>query len=218
MSRALFVCAVRIAALSALLQPASAVAEEQEFQLWTMASAETAVAPDTPLVADIGYRLRDDASGDDQFLIRASADTTLTPLVRLGGGVAHFETGGVVEWRLFERVTLARRGFALRSQFEQRFFDDGDRAELRLRERIQHSWRLDPKTRLAASGEWLLRLRNKRQGGDTGTDQLRANIAVTRELGRGIEATAGYLLIYHPVADEPNVLAHVPQISVLRRF
>ena len=218
MSRITIPCLLCLAAMGLFLQPAPASASEKEWQLWTLASAETDIAADTPLVADIGYRFRDETSGPDQYLLRVNVDTAIDPAVRIGGGAAHFRTGHQGEWRGFERVTLVHGGWSSRTQFEQRFFDGADRAELRLRERIQYTHRVDDRTRVFGSGEWLVRVQAKQQGGATGTDQLRATLGMTRDLGGGYTASLAYLLIHQDVAGGEDRLAHVPQFSVLRRF
>ncbi len=211
-------CLLCLAAMGLFLQPAPASAADKEWQLWTLAGAETGIAEGTPLLAEIGYRFRDETSGSDQYLLRVNVDTAINSAVRIGGGAAHFRTGDQAEWRGFERVTLIHKGWMSRTQFEQRFFEGADRAELRLRERVQYTQSIDNRTRVFAAGEWLVRVQARRHGGDTGTDQLRAQLGVTRDLGGGYSASLAYLLLHQNVAGAQDRLAHIPQLTVLRRF
>tara|TARA_B100000378_G_C18038706_1_gene409872 strand:- start:293 stop:469 length:177 start_codon:yes stop_codon:yes gene_type:complete len=53
-------CLLCLAAMGLFLQPAPASAADKEWQLWTLAGAETGIAEGTPLLAEIGYRFRDE--------------------------------------------------------------------------------------------------------------------------------------------------------------
>lgn len=187
-------------------------AADEDVQLWTTQSASAPLSDHVTGSLDVSERFRE---GGDQLLSRASADYRLSPAATLGGGLAYVVTvDGANETRPHQQLTLIFGPLALRSRVEERFFEDADRMELRLRQKATLTWPIAEQWKASLAGELLYIAQSQDRDGDAHVDQWRANATLARQLADKLEGTIGYLAILSPRDDRPDKLSHVVQLSV----
>lgn len=220
MNRTTAISVLVLAAAGGLL-PAAALAADEETQLWLTGTAVVPLAEEVTGTFELSRRLRE---GDDQILLRGNADYRLSPTVSLGGGAAYvnsidglLETGEDKEFRLQQQLTLSFGVLSFRTRVEERFFEDADRMQLRIRQRAQASATVAKDTHAALSGEVFYVARSEDEGGDDQIAQWRLNATLAHRLSRNLEATVGYLFMYTPQTGQPDKIAHVPQLTLTYR-
>lgn len=213
--------AMLLAALVAAWQPSKALASDEDTQFWLLGFARGNLDDDVFMIVDTSYRLREQGIGPDQQTIRVTVEQGLGEKnrVRLGGGVAIFETDGQTEFRPHQQFRLISGGWDLRTRFEQRMFPGADRAELRIRQRVQYTHEASDKVDLIGSFEWfgVAQARSRNRDAD-GTEQVRFLAAAAIDVGGGMEIQPGYLLWYSPRANRADGISHVPQVAINYRF
>jgi hypothetical protein len=207
-----------IVGLSLALLPHAARAADEDTQFWLSATASHAVAEGSTLSLELSQRFRSDSAGGDQQLARLTYDRQVAKGVTLGAGLAVSESGGLTEIRPHQQLTLTTGRLALRTRFEQRFYDDAGRPALRLRQRVQYALPLDKATRLTGAGELLYTLQSQQVGRDPGIDQWRANLQLQHKVNPRLELGIGYLMILAPRNGTPDRLSHVPQATLSLRL
>lgn len=201
--------------------PAEAFAADEETQLWLTGTAAVPLAENVSGTFELSRRIRED---DDQVLLRGNADFRLSPTVSLGGGGAYvnsidglLETGEDKEFRMHQQLTLSFGALSFRTRVEERFFEDADRMQLRIRQRIQASAQVAKDLHGAFSGEVFYVACSEDDGGDDQIAQWRLNATLAHRLSPTLEATVGYLFMYTPRTGEPDKIAHVPQLTLTYR-
>jgi len=201
--------------------PAEALAADEETQLWLNGTMVTPLAEDVSGTFELSRRLRE---GHDQVLLRGTADYRLSKTASFGGGAAYvnsidglLETGEDREFRVHQQLTLSFGALSLRTRVEQRFFEDADRMQLRIRQRIQASTSVARNLQGAVFGEVFYIARSEDEGGKEQIAQWRLNASLTRKVAPTLEATLGYQLMYTPQTGQPDKIAHVPQITLTYR-
>jgi hypothetical protein len=190
----------------------TARAADEDVQLWTTQSASVPLTEHITGSLDVSERYRE---GGDQLLSRASADYKLSDAATVGGGLAYVVTvDGANETRPHQQLTLTFGPVALRSRVEERFFDDADRMELRLRQKATLTWPLAEEWKASLAGELLYIAQSQDRDADPRVDQWRANAAIARRLADKLEGTIGYLAILSPRDGRPDRLSHVAQLTV----
>lgn len=207
-----------IACAWAAWQPSTAIAGEEDVQLWVYAVAQGEFDDDTSWALDGSARWREQARGDEQQTYRLTIDQDVDDGVKIGGGFGVFEAGGLTELRPFQQLTLSRGRLSARTRIEQRFFDGADRMELRLRQMVRYAQPLGSGWRASIDGEFLHLAQTRNRNPLAATDQWRARTIVTRRVSESLSLGAGYLLIYTPRPRANDRINHVPQIYVTRRF
>lgn len=210
--------ATLLAALLAAWQPSKALAGNDDTQLWQVVFLTAELDADTRVTIDASQRWREDRRGGDQQALRVTFEQTAMEGVRIGGGAAVFEAGGQTELRPHQQVVLALGRLELRTRFEQRFFDGAERAELRLRQRIQFNQPLGGAWRASVGGEWLGVLRPRSRAEEAASDQWRAQAGIAFRLNERLEVGANYWLLVFPDGPGPTRFSHVPQTVVTYRF
>lgn len=210
--------AMLLAATLAAWQPSKARADDEDTQLWHFVLATGDLDKDTSLTLDATQRWRSEARGGDQQTIRFNIDQTVANGVRIGGGAALFEAGGNTEIRPHQQVTVMLGRVELRTRLEERFFDRADRAELRLRQRIQYNQPLGDGWRANIGGEWLGLVQGRNRGEGASTEQWRAQVRLGYAVNTRLEIGAGYWLLAHPRGDRQARYTHVPQTVLTWRF
>lgn len=218
MTRTAIRIATLLAALASAWQPSAARAADEDVQLWNAVFLTGELDEDTRLTIDASHRWREAGRGGEQQTIRATVEQTIAPGIRIGGGAALFEAGGVSEFRPHQQVTFVVGRFDFRTRMEERFIDGADRAELRLRQRIQYNQPLGRGWRASLGGEWLGRLQGRQRSQGTATDQWRAQTGIAYRIGPHVEIGANYWLIAAPRGPRPARLTHVPQTVLTVRF
>jgi len=203
------------------LRPGTALAADEEIQLWLTGTAVVPLAEDVSGTFELSRRIREN---DDQILLRGNADVKLSETVSLGGGGAYvnsidglLETGEDKEFRLQQQLTLHFGALSFRTRVEERFFEDAERMQLRIRQRVQASAEVATDLHGAISGEVFYVARSEDVGGDAQVAQWRLNATLVHKLSPHLEATAGYLLMYTPRTGQPDKIAHVPQLTLTFR-
>lgn len=210
--------ALLLAAGLAAWQPSKAMAADEDVQLWQIVNATGDIADGTRLTVDASQRWREQARGDEQQSIRFTIEQTVAKDVRIGGGAAVFDAGGNTEIRPHQQVIFVAGKFEFRTRLEQRFFDDADRVELRLRQRIQYSQPLGKGWRANVGGEWLGLLQGRNAGQGASTEQWRAQAGIVYQISDKLEVGANYWLLAFPRGDRPGRISHVPQTVLTYRF
>lgn len=207
-----------LAATLAAWQPSIVHAADEDVQLWQFVFLTGDLDKDTRLTVDATQRWREDARGGDQQTIRFTIEQTVAQGVRIGGGGAVFDAGGMTEIRPHQQIVLVEGRIEFRTRLEERFFDGADRVELRLRQRVQYNQPLGDGWRASVGGEWLGLLQGRNDGEGVSTEQWRAQAGVAYRISAQLEVGANYWLIASPRGDRPARYTHVPQTALTYRF
>ena len=206
-------CAIAaLASQFALSATARAAAEDT--QLWLFLNGMVPVAEDATATLELSPRLRE---GADQILLRGSIDWQVSDGVQLGGGASWVDYAGGHEFRPHQQVQLSHGPLQFRTRVEERFFGGADRAQIRLRQRVQVTVPLAEGLRGVANGELLYIARAESRTGTPRVDSWRANVAANYRLSPRAEVGLGYLAIYSPRAGARDRLSHVPQLRLTLR-
>lgn len=207
-----------LAALVAAWQPSSALADNDDTQLWQFVFLTGDLDKDTRLTFDATQRWREEARGGQQQTFRVTVEQTVAQGVRIGGGGAVFEAGGLTEIRPHQQIVIGRGRLEFRTRLEERFFDGADRMELRLRQRIQYNQPLGNGWRASVGGEWLGLLQDRNAGRGSSTEQWRAQAGLAYRVSDRLELGANYWMIAQPRGGQPARYTHVPQTVLTYRF
>ena len=210
--------ATLLAALACAWQPSKARAQDEDVQLWQFFNLIGDLDKDTRLTIDATQRWREEARGDEQQTLRVTVEQTVAEGVRIGGGAAVFEAGGLTELRPHQQISLTQGRLEFRTRLEERFFDGADRVELRLRQRVQYTQPLGKGWRASVGGEWLGLLQGRNDGQGASTEQWRAQAGIAYRISKRVEVGANYWLLIFPRGGLPARHTHVPQTVVTYRF
>lgn len=211
MKSALALAAVVVPALCAV----PAAAADEDTQLWLVATVSTPVGENLTANFEIQPRFR---TFGDQVQFRPGIDYKVSDRLTLGGAVVYTESGGPWEFRTQQQATLTLGQLALRTRVEQRWYDGGDRPQIRLRQRAQWNQPLAKDLRATVSGEILYIARSETRGADDRVDQLRLQTALLHRFSPRLEGGIGYGLLYTPRKGQPDRLSHAPQLSLTLRL
>lgn len=203
-------CAIAaLAGQLAFVAPARATAEDT--QLWLFLNGIVPLAEDATATLELSPRLR---NGPDQVLARGSIDWQVSQGVQLGGGASWVDFAGGHEFRPHQQVQLTQGPLQFRTRMEERFFAGADRAQIRLRQRVQLSVPLAAGLRGVANGEVLYIARAESRTGSARVDSWRGTAGANYRLSPRAELGLAYLAIYSPRAGARDRLSHVPQIRL----
>jgi len=204
-----------LAVLAVALPAIPAHAADDDFQLWISESVSAPLSPATHATLDLSQRIRETG---DQLLARGTVELRLSPVAAIGGGAAYVETiDAADEFRPHQQLTLTYGPLALRSRVEERFFEDADRMELRLRQRIGLTVPVSRRLHAGLAGELLYIAQSQDSRRGAHVDQWRANATLTRRLGDTLDGTLGYLAILSPRTGQADRLSHVAQVTLTLR-
>ena len=208
-----------LAATMAAWQPSIARAAEEDDQFWLLGFARGNLDEDVFIVIDTSLRVREDQVGPDQQTIRVTVEQGLADnRLRLGGGVAIFETDGQTELRPHQQFRYVRGGLDLRTRFEQRLFPGADQAELRIRQRAQYTQGLKDDLDIIGSVEWFGLVQARDPGRQTGTEQVRFIVSLEQDIGKRLSIQPGYLFWYGVREGREDSISHVAQLALNYRF
>jgi len=203
------------------LHPVAALAADEETQLWLDGTMITPLADGVTGTLELSRRVREN---DDQILLRGTADLKVSRSVSVGGGAAYvnsidglLETGEDKEFRLHQQLMLTFGVLSFRTRVEERFFEDAERMQLRIRQRVQAAVPVAKDLHAAFSGEVFYMARSEDVGVEDQVAQWRLNATLTRRMSHKLEAAVGYLFMYTPQDGKPDKIAHVPQITLTFR-
>lgn len=206
--------ALLLAVTCAAWQPSTALANPEDTQFWVVGFARGKLDDDVFLTIDSTYRWRDPEFGADQQTMRVSVEKAVHDDLRIGGGMALFQSGSTSEYRPHQQFRYAAGGLDLRTRFEQRWFDGADQVELRIRQRVQYAHPVAPQIEAFGSAEWFGIVQSRRDGGRRGTEQVRSIIGVRYALSDRLEIAPAYMLQITPRAGRPDAISHVPQLTL----
>ncbi|MFC3097787.1 DUF2490 domain-containing protein [Alteraurantiacibacter palmitatis] len=209
----------RIAAgLLALLYPAPALATRDDGQLWFILSGVVPLDDGVSATLEASPRLRENA---DQLLLRGHVDVRVAQGLDAGGGAAWVEQAGGHEFRVHQQMQWTDGPLQLRTRVEQRFFAGADRAQLRLRQRVQLTLPVAARLRGVANAELFYIAVPENRVQSARVDSWRLNLMANYRLSPRAELGAGYLAIYAPRPGPgpagADRLSHVPQIRLTLR-
>lgn len=207
-----------LAALIAAWQPSKAYASEEDTQFWLNTLAIGRIDSDTTLTIDGTQRWRRDDRGGNQQTIRVTIEQQVDDAARIGGGVGVFETGGLTEIRVHQQAVFTLGRVEARTRLEERFFDQADQVELRLRQRLTYNQPLATNWRAAAGVEWLALVQSRTAGEGAATEQWRFQATAAHRISPQLEVGALYWLVIFPRGDQPARVNHIPQAVVTYRF
>lgn len=215
-------CALRfgtvLAALVAAWQPSTAHANPEDTQFWLVGFVRGKPADDIYLTIDTSYRWRDPVFGADQQTIRATVEKAVSDDIRLGGGLAFFQTGTRGEVRPHQQFRFTSGGLDLRTRFEQRFFDGAEQVELRIRQRVQYTHPIAPGIAALGSVEWFGIVQPRERSRTSGTEQVRSIVGLAFDVSENLDVSPSYMLQVTPRVDSPDAISHIPQITLNYRF
>lgn len=210
--------AMLLAALACAWQPSKASAADEDTQFWLVGFVRSDLGDDFFLTVDASVRIREPQIGPDQQTIRVTVEKKIADSIRIGGGVAVFETDGQTEFRPHQQLRITSAGWDFRTRFEQRMFPGEDRAELRFRQRVQYTESLSKKVDLIGSAEWFTVFQARNAVRQDGTEQVRFVAAVAVDVAEGLEVQPGYVLWYSRREGGTDGVSHIPQLALNYRF
>lgn len=205
---------VLMAALGVLACPVPALATQDDGQFWLYLVASMPLDEETNATLELSPRRRENA---DQVLVRGSVDVRVAPRLDLGGGVALVEYAGGHEFRLHQQVQWSDGPLQLRTRVEQRFLAGADRAQWRLRQRVQVTVPVAERLRGTVNAELLYIAMTENRAASARVDSWRVSAMASYRLTHRAELAAGYLAIYSPRPGPGDRLSHVPQIRLTLR-
>ena len=184
----------RVIACCALAwQPSSALAQDEDTQLWVYAIATGDVGDALELTVDASSRWRENRRGDEQQTLRFNLMKEVGEGISIGGGAGVFEAGGATELRPHQQLGLEFGAFSARSRLEQRFFDGAERMELRFRQRVRLFQPITGGIEASVDGEFLNILQTRNRGPDQARDQWRGRVTLSAELGNVFFIDSSYI-------------------------
>ncbi|MBA4753942.1 MAG: DUF2490 domain-containing protein [Sphingobium sp.] len=203
----------------AMLSPA--LAATQESQMWITEMATVHASKDDLVTIDASQRARSDTgSGGEQFLARIALDHRISPAVQVGGAIAYLKSEVDQELRFHQQVTLSKGIWQARTRMEERFFDNVDTASWRLRQRLQASVPLDPAKQwtMIAVTEFFFHLNRARPSDRTGLAVMRQQIGLRHPIGKNLDAQLLYMRQQTFREARPDVVAHIPWLTLSWRI
>lgn len=204
-------------ALLATFPASPAWAATQEVQGWAAQAISFKASPRNIVTIDVSERARSDTdSGGEQFLGRVSIDHEIAPKVQIGGGFAYLKSQVDQEMRLFQQITATHGILQSRTRLEQRFFDTLNDPGWRLRERVQASIPLDKAKQwtLVAATEFFFQLNRARPSDKTGLAVMRQQVGLRHPLSKAVDIQLLYMRQQSFRDGRPDIVAHVPWLSL----
>lgn len=197
-----------------LLAPLPAQATQDDAQLWLFLQAAVPIEDGVTASFEISPRMREN---EDQVLVRGNVDFRIANGVELGGGAAWVDYASGHEFRTQQQATLTSGITQFRTRIEQRFFGGADRAQWRLRQRVQVTLPVAQNLRAVANAELLYIARTESPLQQARVDSWRFNVMANYRVSQSLEIGAGYLAIYSPRAGAADRLSHVPTLRLAIR-
>lgn len=201
--------------LFSLFSATSAVAAEQDVQLWGFLEVVAPVADGWTVSLETSPRLIDKG---DVLESRLLVEYKPVKGVEIGGGVIHNARPGGNEIRPFQQLELKSGPFESRTRMEERFFSDKPRTEWRLRQRVTASQPLSDTTAIVGDVELFYILRSRAPERESGVEDWRFSLAVEHAVNKNLELWTGYMMILSPHGADKSTISHVPQLGAKYSF
>ena len=117
-------------------------------------------------------------------------------------------------------MTLSKGIWQARTRMEERFFDNVDTASWRLRQRLQASVPLDRAKQwtMVAVTEFFFHLNRARPSDRTGLAVMRQQIGLRHPIGKNLDAQLLYMRQQTFREARPDVVAHIPWLTLSWRI
>ncbi len=221
--------AYALTALSALFVAQPALANEEDFNVWTGQFVVVDIDEDGDwfVRGEAQERFTNDADRLGQLLLRSFVGYRLTDKVNIGGGYAYILTDPVGpveinEHRFYQELNVrlieTDGGVTLdsRTRLEQRTFEEGDGTSWRFRNFVQLRAPISDNNKLVVYTEPFIEL-NETEFQRGGLSVWRNFAGVSIPLADGIEVVPGYLNQY-VVRDGEDRMDHVANINLFLNF
>jgi len=205
MSASSFTCTAAAAALVCVAAPA--YAQDDDWQLWTTATANFDLGDETTFSPQLVMRFGDEAEGLSELQLQADVEKEVQDGLSLGGGYSYinrYDRGRVTsrEHRTRQQVRM-RIGEVLggrvegRVRLEQRWREGREDLMLRLRGRLTWTRKIGPQDLALRLGhESFVQLNDTDWGGEARYSRMRNQVSLRRKLGDALTGEAGYLNQY----------------------
>lgn len=200
-----------------LAQPATALAADDNFQLWLSPSVTFDLDDDTSAEIETSLRFRSAEDGPDVYFVRMWLYQDLNDHITVGGAVdRRVNNGGADETRLSQQLVAKSGVLRARVRLEQRFVDDADQTGWRIRPRLGVNVPLgaDKRWTFVADAEPFFTLRPTSNGGQKGMTTFRTRVGVNYDLTEHLELGAIYLRNEDVLDGRVNRVSHIPLISL----
>ena len=202
------------------LSPASAMAGDEDAELWFNPSATRAINDRTVFELETAQRLRSDPR-DDTYFVRAWVNREDSQGTEWSVGIEQRWNGSdEQEVRMLQQVGYGWGVLDFRTRLEQRFVSDTSQTGVRLRQRVGTSLPLGEAENawsLAADAELFLTLRSTEPDGQTGLTGVRTFIGFEREIGR-FDLSLGYLRQQDIRDGGDDRIGHAPFVGITTAF
>jgi len=202
---------------------APAAAEDRDTQLWTQTNATVALGKfnlGTQFIARAG----DAANGFYQLQFGVDVEREIGG-VTAGVGYSYvpsYEDGELTtrEHRIRQQVSvpvgrLGRGEVAARLRLEQRWRDDGEDVKFRLRPRVTWTRPIGEKgLAVRLLHESFMNLNDTDWGQEARYDRMRNQVALRRDLAKGLTGEVGYLNQYIFQGDRPDEVDHALTFAI----
>lgn len=195
-------------------------AAEEDTRLWQTVIAEGNVAKDLRWYAEVQGRWKDDFKNFDQAFFRPAINYAVTDKASLWLGYLYADTktakGHTYEDRWWQQFQYTSKyndlTWLLRSRFEQRHLDSGDKTAHRFRQQVRTSWPINGRADLSYLiwDEFFWNLNDSQWAGDSGFNQNRLFTGLMWKCTPSSRIEIGYLNQYvNGSNNAPDQMNHV---------
>ncbi len=217
------------AALVALLTPVSAIAAENDAEVWLSGTANGSLSGKLLGALELGVRPTDDPGRRLTTLIRPSIGYQVSPDVSLWLGYARFTVrsegrADIQENRVFQQVSLSIGNIAggnltSRTRLEQRMFEGRSDTGWRARQSLRWVKPVGVKGLNAVlSSEVLVAFNSTDFGARAGFDQGRIFVGANLPISKGLSIEGGYMPRYVRRVNVSDRIDHIVPVTVAWRF
>lgn len=188
-----------------LLLTAAPARAEVDNQQWTLLTLNKELSQRWRAYLEIQPRIGEDVSHLERLLVRPAIGYRLNSKVSVWQGYGFtplFEPEYQAEHRLFQQLSFEDKvkagDFSNRTRLEERFIDGVGETAFRLRNmaRFSHPVSADKRWALVGYDELFWNLNSTRLGPESGLDQNRLFLGVSREVNAAYRVETGYLLTH----------------------
>lgn len=178
-------------------------ADVTDSQQWTLVTIQKELSDRWRAYFEVQPRVGQDADGLERLLVRPAIGYRLNPKVSVWQGYGYtplFEPEFQYEHRIFQQLlfedTLGETGLTNRTRLEERFIEGAGGTAVRLRSmlRLTHPISADKRWAVVGYDELFWNLNSTSNGPESGFDQNRLFLGVSRQVNKELRVETGYLL------------------------
>lgn len=215
-------------AAASLCFPATAMAAQEDEQVWLAQFSTIEVGQKVLLFTDVQLRFTDGADRLGQVLLRPAVGYRITPSDALFLGYAYVRTEPLNgtptdEHRMFQQALVRVAGgpgkttVTSRTRLEQRWLEGRSGMGWRLRQQVRLETPVDKGLNAIVWAEPFVNFDTTSWGQRAGFDQLRTFAGVGVPIGKGIAIEAGYSGQYVNRFNAPDRMNHIGSLSLTIR-